>query len=290
VDFSERHVATLFDEMAAEYDQLEDEWYPHIFLQIERAIRAHLPPGEGRRALDIGCGTGFQTFVLESLGYRTAGLDISGDLLACARAKARRAGSCITLLRASALRLPFPRRSFDVVNCCGSTLSFIADYPQALREMADVLKKGGYAIIEVEQRWNLDLIWPFLDSMLGGPFGYEQDVKESWDNLTRSSSQGIVISYPFTRLDGSLEYLPIRCFTLGEILRECESVGFGLKRVYGIHSLTNLLPSTWLGDPALGQGLRRLARWLAGLEDRVKGIRPFNRLGCSMILILEKKS
>ena len=126
---TERHIAQLFNEMAAEYDQLEDEWYPHLFRQIERVVQRHAAGVAGERAIDVGCGTGFQTTILEGLGYQTVGIDIAGDLVARAREKLATTGSRAQFCVASALDIPFPAGWFDLANCSGSTLSFVPDYP-----------------------------------------------------------------------------------------------------------------------------------------------------------------
>ncbi|MGH7312345.1 MAG: methyltransferase domain-containing protein, partial [Candidatus Rokuibacteriota bacterium] len=83
-----------FDTMAETYESLEP-WYEHLYGALHTIVRAELAPPTGPhplRALDAGCGTGFQAAVLESLGYRTHGLDISAGLLAVAR---RRRGSVV---------------------------------------------------------------------------------------------------------------------------------------------------------------------------------------------------
>jgi ubiquinone/menaquinone biosynthesis C-methylase UbiE len=288
LDFGERHVATLFNEMAGEYDQLEDEWYPHLFRQIEWAILTHFKNGAGKKAMDVGCGTGFQTLPIQALGYETVGIDIAADLVRCARAKALARNVAAQFVVASAVDIPFPAGTFDLVNCSGSTLSFIADYERALTEMARVLKPGGHLILEVEQRWNLDLLWALLDGLIGGRLGYEQSVSESWGNLMRPCGEGIVISYPFTRLDGSVDYLPLRCFTLHELTTVCTPLGLRVTQTYGVHVITNLIPSTLLGDPGMGPRLRAMARSLARVDNKVKAISPFDRLGCSLITIFRK--
>ena len=79
--------ARLFDAMAEEYDVLEP-WYQHLYAAIHRILLdTLLPPraAEQPRALDAGCGTGFQAALLERLGYETHGVDIAPRLLAVAR-------------------------------------------------------------------------------------------------------------------------------------------------------------------------------------------------------------
>jgi MPBQ/MSBQ methyltransferase len=145
-------------------------------------------------------------------------------------------------------------------------------------------------MLEVEQRWNLDLIWGLIDSLLGGPLGYEQSVSEAWSDIVDVSSQGIIVEYPFTRLNGTTEGLPIHCFTLKELRDACDTAGLRIQRVYGVHSISNLLPSTVLGNPHLPHFMRTLARFLVKIDGWVKGIFPFNRLGCSSIIIAQKRA
>ena len=61
-------VADLFDAMAATYDDLEP-WYEHFYARLHAILRAELGPAPaGARALDAGCGTGFQSAILTDLG------------------------------------------------------------------------------------------------------------------------------------------------------------------------------------------------------------------------------
>jgi ubiquinone/menaquinone biosynthesis C-methylase UbiE len=80
------------------------------------------------KALDVGCGTGFQTLLLQSLGFETIGINIAKDLLARAKAKATQETTIPNFLLGSAVNIPFQAKSFDLINCCGSTLSLIPDY------------------------------------------------------------------------------------------------------------------------------------------------------------------
>lgn len=72
---------------AAAYDQLEyPATYGLAFRDIPDLIARHRQ-GEGRRALDFGCGAGRSTRFLEGLGYDACGADISAAMLERARAR-----------------------------------------------------------------------------------------------------------------------------------------------------------------------------------------------------------
>src|SRR5487761_147944 len=283
-----RPVAAAFNAMAGHYDELLDEWYPHILAQIERLIRRRLGAG-GRAALAVGCGTGIHSLLLDELGYRVTALDVADKLLSVAAAKASARGAPIDFIHGDARRLPFSDAAFDAIVCVGSTLSLIVDgWPLALAEMARALKPGGLLLLEVEQRWNLDLLWALADSLIGGPLGYEQPLSQSWRNLVSAPRRGIDLSYPLPTGDGTLAELTIHCFTLCELRRSCRRLGLRIKRLWGLHAVTNLLPSTLLHDEHLSRRRRRLARALGRLDARLSGIAPFNRLGCSQVLLARR--
>jgi SAM-dependent methyltransferase len=72
---------------AASYDQLEYPGTYHLaFRDIPELIERHARRGGGT-ALDFGCGAGRSTRFLQSLGYHTAGADISAAMLDLARGR-----------------------------------------------------------------------------------------------------------------------------------------------------------------------------------------------------------
>src|SRR5262245_16476245 len=124
--------------MAASYDDLEP-WYRHLYARLHRLLRATLAPAApGARALDAGCGTGFQTAIVAEFGYRAHGLDLSARSLAVAQTRLPAAG----LVRGDLGRLPYRDASFDAVVCAGSTLDFVDEPARAIAELARVMRPG----------------------------------------------------------------------------------------------------------------------------------------------------
>jgi SAM-dependent methyltransferase len=72
------------------------------------------PFSPGARVLDVGCGTGTNAIWLARRGFRVSGIDLSPTAIAIARKRADRAGAAVDLQVASADRLPFTSRHFDV--------------------------------------------------------------------------------------------------------------------------------------------------------------------------------
>ncbi len=68
---------------AAAYDELEfGGTYHLVFRELPTLLKAHV---RGKRAVDFGCGTGRTTRFLGGLGFKTAGLDISAEMVGIAR-------------------------------------------------------------------------------------------------------------------------------------------------------------------------------------------------------------
>ncbi len=271
-------VARLFDAMAADYDVLEP-WYEHLYAVLHRLLRAWLPPVAGApagRALDAGCGSGFQAALLDALGYVTHGADISAGLLAEARRRLPRA----VLALASVEALPYPDAAFDVVTCCGSTLSFVAAPGRALGELGRVLRPGGRLLLECEHRWSLDLGWALLSSLGRDRLGYGVSPAAAWRALTAPPARSVVVHYP--------GYGRLTLFTLADLRSMLRGAGLVPRRVRGIHALTNLIPSTVLHRDRLPPALAGLFRALRAL-DRAVGRLPLARGLANSLVILASK-
>jgi len=274
-----RATARLFDAMAEEYDVLEP-WYEHLYAVLHPIVLDALEPsrdGHRLRALDAGCGTGFQTALLEGLGYDTHGVDIAPRLLAVARRRL----SSPTLAVASVEALPYRDASFGAAVCCGSTLSFIDDPAAALRELARVLEPRARLLLEVEHRWSLDLVWALVSALGGDGLGYGVSPREAWRALARRPSDGCTVTYP--------GYGSLRLFTRAELHAMLTRAGFRPSRWWGVHSITNLIPSTILHREALGPLTATLYRRLRTLDARLSASWIAAHTANSLVVVAEKR-
>jgi SAM-dependent methyltransferase len=126
-----------FRHQAERYGRWRRDYSPALYDAIEAATG----PAAGRRALDVGCGTGFVTRTLRGRGWRVVGADFSAPMLAAARA----AGDAPPLVRARGEALPVVSGSVSLV-CCGTSFHWLAP-AAALAEFRRVLAPGGWVAL-----------------------------------------------------------------------------------------------------------------------------------------------
>lgn len=103
---------------------------------------------EGYRILDIGCGGGQLAVDLKRTdgGLDLTGLDLCFSQLRRAKSRSTHARTDVHLVQASALELPFPDESFDLVYSV-DCLKHWPDKNKGLRECIRLVKPGGTLLV-----------------------------------------------------------------------------------------------------------------------------------------------
>lgn len=142
-----------WDREAAGYDESPDHGLrdPSVRQAWRDLLLEHLPPAPARVA-DLGCGSGTLSVLLAQEGYAVNGLDLSGEMLAVARAKAARAGVDIAFAQGDAAAPGLDAGTFDVV-LCRHVLWALPDPSAALARWVALLRPGG-SLVLVEGRWH----------------------------------------------------------------------------------------------------------------------------------------
>lgn len=109
------------------------------------AFFALLPPVDGLVCLDLGCGEGHNTRLLAGQSARIVALDVAESFITAAAAED---GRGIRYLVADGAILPFRASSFDAVTAFMSLMD-VADPERTLREVARVLRPGGFVQFSV---------------------------------------------------------------------------------------------------------------------------------------------
>ena len=140
-------------------------------------LRSMLPPLEGARVLDLGCGFGaFARWAREMGAASVLGVDRSENMLARARAQTRDAR--VTYDLADIEHLELPDAAFDLVYS-SLTLHYIADFGAVCVKIRRLLVPGGRLVFSVEHPiftaprnpgWRTESdgakVWPINDYLL----------------------------------------------------------------------------------------------------------------------------
>ncbi len=133
-------IDTLYQRIAAPYVEAFQEPSDHIddFIQ-------YLP--EKGLVLDVGCGTGTDSFYLEQEGFNVKAFDLSDDMLAHAKSK----GSAVHFTKADLKAFEYGEGEYDGIM---ASYSFIhlpkKDVPQVISKICRGLKEGGHFFIGVQ--------------------------------------------------------------------------------------------------------------------------------------------
>lgn len=142
-------VQEMFNGIAPKYDLLNHLLSLGIDKAWRRKAMRELERGAKDRVLDVACGTG--DFSIEALRHgvrQVVGVDISENMLAVAREKARDKGleEQLEFLYGDSEQLTFPDENFDAVTVAFGVRNF-EHLERGLREMCRVLRPGGRVVI-----------------------------------------------------------------------------------------------------------------------------------------------
>jgi len=122
---------------------------------LTEATAGLLGPVEGRRVLEVGCGSAPCSRWLRAQSADVVGTDLSAGMLRHAVAAAGRTGIGVPLVQADACWLPFASSSFDLACSAFGAVVFVADSDRLIAEVARVLRPGGRWVFSVTHpmRW-----------------------------------------------------------------------------------------------------------------------------------------
>src|ERR1041384_5315926 len=128
-----------YDDFAGWYERERHLPYHRMLDDLEVEIVQRY--AAGKQALEVGCGTGLILERVAQFASAARGIDLSGGMLA----KAAERG--LHVAQASATELPIATASVDVAYSF-KVLAHIPDIRGAMREMARVVRPGGYVLAE----------------------------------------------------------------------------------------------------------------------------------------------
>lgn len=220
-----------------------------------------VPEADGARALDIGCGWGYNLFLLRAKGYRPVGLDIVQNDFFAAACIASANGYEADLAGGDMGAIPLGDSTVDAVTAVETMEHvFFPDRTRAVTEVSRVLRPGGVFVLSTPNYFSLV-----------------------------EAGKRFIVRFPFMK-----KFLPTMCYPVGDVSREdyhpysyhrpspereirrlLESSGFEITASRRIVFIWKSLP-----DP-----LFPLCRMAEPLLERIPLV---NRLGSTLIVAARK--
>ena len=172
----------FYSALADKYDRIYHYVdYKKQAVYFDTLIKTH-GNSDGRKLLDICCGTGTHIQELIKLGYACVGIDSSEDMLKQARSKLPE----VKFICADMKKIEFPPNSFDVAVSCFNSILYIEDRETMcafLKTVLSVLKPGGVFIFDTvdkkigvnNERMNLEYQSDNLDIVFRPKWLYKQE-------------------------------------------------------------------------------------------------------------------
>jgi len=215
---------------------------------------------EGKRVLEVGCGSGFAVQLFAEAGADTSARDLTEWAVETTRARLAAFDLTADVAQGDGERLDFPDASFDLVFSWG-VIHHSSDMGRALQELIRVCRPGGTLVLMVYNRHSLF-------------YG----VYKALQNL-QPLAQRLGIHFEGART-GSVEGLVVRHFTIRELRAMLEGAGLVDIRIqpYGQDSellplprrirvpITDAIPQRWKDE-----ALDRLGHQLAVTAHRRPG-------------------
>jgi len=118
-------------------------------------ILEHAPKKKTLRILDIGTGPGFFAINLALAGHQVTAVDVTNEMLNCAKENAKAYGANVKFVLHNGDSLPFDKESFDLV--ISRNVLWNLEYPvQAMQEWKRVLAIDGQ-MVYFDANWYLHL-------------------------------------------------------------------------------------------------------------------------------------
>ena len=200
-------------DMVAGYDE-QMRASPLAAADVAFCDRAFPTPG---KLVDLGCGTGRLCLHFAAKGYDCAGVDLSDEMLARARA----ANPNVSWLKANLVEFAeLPPASFDYAACLFSTLGMVRGADNRAKVIANafrLLKPGGRFVLHAHNRFFRGLGWK---RVLGQRL-------RTW--LGRPTAGDITMPQAYGGAPLTLHH-----FTRREIVRLLEAASFAVREVMAV--------------------------------------------------------
>lgn len=135
--------------------------------------------------LEVGAGSGIDSIYLSKMGAKLTTLDFSPKSISISQKLAQKHSIKLNTILADYQKIPFKSNTFDLVFSVGLVEHFKKPLP-IIKEQLRVVKKNGYLLIDVPQKYNLYTIVKKI-RMLTHTFAFGWETEYSLQDLKKIS-------------------------------------------------------------------------------------------------------
>ncbi len=221
-----------YTEFATVYDELMTDIPYDAYVELIAAATGGI---EGKRILDIGCGTGLLSVKLAKQGAEVTGVDLSADMLA------------VAVNRAQALSLPIdfveqPMQQltgfdgYDAAVIAIDSLNYLLKRDEVVSTFHQIhasLSVGGTLIFDVHSTFKTDVIF------MEGPFTFDSDrIAYIWETEEGEHPHSVYSELAFFIKEQNGLYRRFdevhtqRTFTVNDYVEMLMAAGFSVERIF----------------------------------------------------------
>ncbi|HAQ07376.1 MAG TPA: SAM-dependent methyltransferase [Bacillus bacterium] len=186
-----------YEKFAYLYDELmQDVPYDKWVTIVEAYVNKHRI--DGKKLLDLACGTGELSVRLAREGFEVTGADLSSDMLSVAKAKADQLRLPIQFFEQDMADLD-DLGEYDVIGIFTDSLNYLKN-EQALRQTFEgvfrLLKRGGLFLFDVHSVYKMDQIFADATFTL-----VEEEISYIWESFIGEEPHSVEHELTFFVLD-----------------------------------------------------------------------------------------
>jgi SAM-dependent methyltransferase len=183
--------------------------------------------------LDLCCGTGRHSIILQRKGWTMIGLDLSKNLLAIAKQNMTREGVDFPLILGDLRFFPF-RQAFDAVISMFTSFGYLPsedDDVKSFKEIKRILRKGGRFVLDVANRDHIIRVFHEREWADYEPFYMLEKRSLELGETSRLLSEWTIIR----RGTGEVKMLQhnVRLYGFQRLKQMLKKAGLGVEQVYG---------------------------------------------------------
>ncbi|BAQ11510.1 methyltransferase [Bacillus sp. OxB-1] len=190
---------------------------------------------EGKRVLDIGCGTGLLSLKFAGHGSEVTGIDVSANMLEMAKERAATLSLPVEFIQQRMEELE-GFQQFDAAIIAIDSLNYVTQQSaveETFRRIYASLKKGGILLFDVHSTYKMDEIF------LEGPFTYDDGrIAYIWETEMGEAPHSIQSELAFfVEQEKGLyhrfnEEHEQRTFPVNEYVEMLTDAGFSIERIF----------------------------------------------------------